>query len=204
MRNYDGLTLISDRGLIGNKDVIQCVSRSLMKFSCSLGLYEGYPLVFVHDVYKGSLFLVLPGLFPPSNFFSHVLSFELLNAWVALCCTWAILIPLESLFSLAWSPRWLLLLWELVNSTAEHWNVQKWACKQVLLVFFIDITTCLLRRSPLIPAADSRSPPTNLFIDSETPTSLQLHWTPPDGRVQHYKITYNPVSDAGAQQTVSL
>lgn len=57
---------------------------------------------------------------------------------------------------------------------------------------------------PLIPAADSRSPPTNLFIDSETPTSLQVRWNPPDGRIQHYKITYNPVSDAGAQQTVSL
>uniref|UniRef100_A0A8C4TTQ4 Collagen alpha-1(XX) chain n=1 Tax=Falco tinnunculus TaxID=100819 RepID=A0A8C4TTQ4_FALTI len=51
---------------------------------------------------------------------------------------------------------------------------------------------------------NSRSPPTNLFIDSETPTSLQVHWTPPDGRIQHYKITYSPVSDAGAQQTVSL
>uniref|UniRef100_A0A672UIA4 Collagen type XX alpha 1 chain n=1 Tax=Strigops habroptila TaxID=2489341 RepID=A0A672UIA4_STRHB len=51
---------------------------------------------------------------------------------------------------------------------------------------------------------NSRSPPSNLFIDSETPTSLQFHWTPPDGRVQHYKITYHPVSDAGAQQTVSL
>uniref|UniRef100_A0A8C3JYU8 Collagen alpha-1(XX) chain n=1 Tax=Calidris pygmaea TaxID=425635 RepID=A0A8C3JYU8_9CHAR len=49
---------------------------------------------------------------------------------------------------------------------------------------------------------NSRSPPTNLFVDSETPTSLQVHWTPPDGRIQHYKITYNPVSDAGAQQTI--
>ncbi|XP_035755165.1 collagen alpha-1(XX) chain [Egretta garzetta] len=49
---------------------------------------------------------------------------------------------------------------------------------------------------------NSRSPPTNLFIDSETSTSLQVHWTPPDGRIQHYKITYNPVSDAGAQQTI--
>uniref|UniRef100_A0A8C6NAI8 Uncharacterized protein n=1 Tax=Melopsittacus undulatus TaxID=13146 RepID=A0A8C6NAI8_MELUD len=49
---------------------------------------------------------------------------------------------------------------------------------------------------------NSRSPPTNLSIDSETPTSLQVHWTPPDGRIQHYKITYHPVSDAGAQQTI--
>ncbi|XP_077043417.1 collagen alpha-1(XX) chain [Agelaius phoeniceus] len=49
---------------------------------------------------------------------------------------------------------------------------------------------------------NSRSPPTNLFISSETPSSLQVHWTPPDGRVQHYKITYSPVSDAAAQQTI--
>uniref|UniRef100_A0A8C9NNF7 Collagen alpha-1(XX) chain n=2 Tax=Carduelinae TaxID=37599 RepID=A0A8C9NNF7_SERCA len=49
---------------------------------------------------------------------------------------------------------------------------------------------------------NSRSPPTNLFIGSETPSSLQVHWTPPDGRVQHYKITYSPVSDAAAQQTI--
>uniref|UniRef100_A0A8B9V526 Collagen alpha-1(XX) chain n=1 Tax=Anas zonorhyncha TaxID=75864 RepID=A0A8B9V526_9AVES len=51
---------------------------------------------------------------------------------------------------------------------------------------------------------NSRSPPTNLFIDSESPTSLQVHWKPPEGRVQHYKITYSPVSDTGAQQTVRL
>uniref|UniRef100_A0A8C3MDP1 Uncharacterized protein n=1 Tax=Geospiza parvula TaxID=87175 RepID=A0A8C3MDP1_GEOPR len=49
---------------------------------------------------------------------------------------------------------------------------------------------------------NSRSPPTNLFVSSETPSSLQVHWTPPDGRVQHYKITYSPVSDAAAQQTI--
>lgn len=112
--------------------------------------------------------------------------------------------PPRSVFSLAWSPGWLLLLWALVNSTAEHWSVQKWPQKQVLLALFIDFSSCLLCCSPLILAADSRSPPTNLFIDSETPTSLQIHWTPPDGRVQHYKISYNPVSDTGAQQTVSL
>ncbi|XP_068556910.1 collagen alpha-1(XX) chain isoform X2 [Anas acuta] len=49
---------------------------------------------------------------------------------------------------------------------------------------------------------NSRSPPTNLFIDSESPTSLQVHWKPPEGRVQHYKITYSPVSDTSAQQTI--
>ncbi|KGL80655.1 Collagen alpha-1(XX) chain, partial [Tinamus guttatus] len=49
---------------------------------------------------------------------------------------------------------------------------------------------------------NSRDPPTNLFIDSETPTSLQVHWDPPDGRIQHYRIIYSPVSDNRAQQTV--
>lgn len=49
-----------------------------MKFNCSLGLYEGYPSVFVCDVYKG-FFLVLPGLFPPSKIFFQVLEPELLN-----------------------------------------------------------------------------------------------------------------------------
>uniref|UniRef100_A0A8C5TCW1 Collagen alpha-1(XX) chain n=1 Tax=Malurus cyaneus samueli TaxID=2593467 RepID=A0A8C5TCW1_9PASS len=49
---------------------------------------------------------------------------------------------------------------------------------------------------------NSRSPPTNLFIDSESPSSLQVHWSPPDGRVQHYRITYSPVSDAADQQTI--
>uniref|UniRef100_A0A8V0ZRL3 Collagen alpha-1(XX) chain n=1 Tax=Gallus gallus TaxID=9031 RepID=A0A8V0ZRL3_CHICK len=48
----------------------------------------------------------------------------------------------------------------------------------------------------------SRSPPTNLFIDSESPTSLQIHWKPPEGRIQHYRITYSPVSDPSTQQTI--
>uniref|UniRef100_A0A8B9NT82 Collagen alpha-1(XX) chain n=1 Tax=Apteryx owenii TaxID=8824 RepID=A0A8B9NT82_APTOW len=56
---------------------------------------------------------------------------------------------------------------------------------------------------------NSRSPPTNLFINSETPTSLQIHWKPPDGRIQHYKITYSPVSDnsvmaSGKSSSVTL
>lgn len=71
-------------------------------------------------------------------------------------------------------------------------------------LLFIEISPCFLCCSPSIPVTDSRSPPTNLFIDSETPSSLQVHWTPPDGRVQHYKITYSPVSDAAAQETVSV
>uniref|UniRef100_A0A7M4EDF1 Collagen type XX alpha 1 chain n=1 Tax=Crocodylus porosus TaxID=8502 RepID=A0A7M4EDF1_CROPO len=49
----------------------------------------------------------------------------------------------------------------------------------------------------------SRNPPTNLFIDSETTSSLQIHWTPPDGRIQHYRVTYAPKSDDSARETVS-
>lgn len=56
---------------------------------------------------------------------------------------------------------------------------------------------------PFNPCTASRSPPTNLFIDSESPTSLQIHWKPPEGRIQHYRITYSPVSDPSSQQTVS-
>lgn len=56
---------------------------------------------------------------------------------------------------------------------------------------------------PFNPCTASRSPPTNLFIDSESPTSLQIHWKPPEGRIQHYRITYSPVSDPSTQQTVS-
>ncbi|XP_025018878.1 collagen alpha-1(XX) chain [Python bivittatus] len=38
----------------------------------------------------------------------------------------------------------------------------------------------------------AKNPPTNLFVDSETPSSLQVHWTPPDGTVLHYRISYTP------------
>ncbi|XP_019365652.1 PREDICTED: collagen alpha-1(XX) chain [Gavialis gangeticus] len=48
----------------------------------------------------------------------------------------------------------------------------------------------------------SRNPPTNLFIDSETTSSLQIHWTPPDGRIQHYRVTYAPKSDESARETI--
>uniref|UniRef100_A0A8C3Q616 Uncharacterized protein n=1 Tax=Geospiza parvula TaxID=87175 RepID=A0A8C3Q616_GEOPR len=51
---------------------------------------------------------------------------------------------------------------------------------------------------------NSRSPPTNLFVSSETPSSLQVHWTPPDGRVQHYKITYSPIMAPGKSSSVTL
>lgn len=89
-------------------------------------------------------------------------------------------------------------------SAAEQWNIQEGTWKHARLVPFTCTATKLSHCSPLIPGTDSRSPPTNLFIDSESPTSLQVHWKPPEGRVQHYKITYSPVSDTGAQQTVRL
>uniref|UniRef100_A0A8D0HJ24 Collagen alpha-1(XX) chain n=1 Tax=Sphenodon punctatus TaxID=8508 RepID=A0A8D0HJ24_SPHPU len=50
----------------------------------------------------------------------------------------------------------------------------------------------------------AKSPPSNLFINSETPSSLQLHWTPPKGQLQHYRVTYMPESDDSAQQTVAV
>uniref|UniRef100_A0A8C3RP78 Collagen alpha-1(XX) chain n=1 Tax=Chelydra serpentina TaxID=8475 RepID=A0A8C3RP78_CHESE len=41
----------------------------------------------------------------------------------------------------------------------------------------------------------SQSPPTSLIIDSETPTSLQVHWRPPGSHIQYYRVTYAPESD---------
>ncbi|XP_072852842.2 collagen alpha-1(XX) chain [Pogona vitticeps] len=40
----------------------------------------------------------------------------------------------------------------------------------------------------------AKNPPTHLVVDSETPSSLQIHWNPPDGAVQHYRLTYAPES----------
>uniref|UniRef100_A0A803TQ24 Collagen type XX alpha 1 chain n=1 Tax=Anolis carolinensis TaxID=28377 RepID=A0A803TQ24_ANOCA len=40
----------------------------------------------------------------------------------------------------------------------------------------------------------AKNPPTNLIIDSETPSSLQVHWHPPEGAVQHYRLIYTPES----------
>nr|XP_023970680.1 collagen alpha-1(XX) chain isoform X3 [Chrysemys picta bellii] len=50
----------------------------------------------------------------------------------------------------------------------------------------------------------SQSPPTNLVIDSETPNSLQVHWRPPGGHIQYYRVTYAPESDDSAQQTIMV
>uniref|UniRef100_A0A674I1D0 Collagen alpha-1(XX) chain n=1 Tax=Terrapene triunguis TaxID=2587831 RepID=A0A674I1D0_9SAUR len=50
----------------------------------------------------------------------------------------------------------------------------------------------------------SQSPPTNLVIDSETPNSLQVHWRPPGGHIQYYRVTYAPESDDSSQQTIMV
>ncbi|XP_053901396.1 collagen alpha-1(XX) chain isoform X3 [Malaclemys terrapin pileata] len=50
----------------------------------------------------------------------------------------------------------------------------------------------------------SQSPPTNPVIDSETPNSLQVHWSPPGGHIQYYRVTYAPESDDSAQQTIMV
>ncbi|KAM3839254.1 collagen alpha-1(XX) chain isoform 2-T4 [Vipera latastei] len=46
----------------------------------------------------------------------------------------------------------------------------------------------------------AKNPPTNLYVDSETPSSLRVHWTPPDAAVQHYRINYSPERSHSKQQ----
>uniref|UniRef100_A0A2K6LGQ5 Collagen type XX alpha 1 chain n=1 Tax=Rhinopithecus bieti TaxID=61621 RepID=A0A2K6LGQ5_RHIBE len=54
------------------------------------------------------------------------------------------------------------------------------------------------------PSTVNRSPPSNLALASETPDSLQVSWTPPRGRVLHYRLTYAPASGSGPEKSVSL
>ncbi|XP_045152907.1 collagen alpha-1(XX) chain [Echinops telfairi] len=56
-----------------------------------------------------------------------------------------------------------------------------------------------LRYTPL-----RRSPPTNLALASETPSSLQVSWTPPHGHVLHYRLTYTPASGSGPEKSLSV
>ncbi|XP_062835111.1 collagen alpha-1(XX) chain [Anolis carolinensis] len=50
----------------------------------------------------------------------------------------------------------------------------------------------------------AKNPPTNLIIDSETPSSLQVHWHPPEGAVQHYRLIYTPESGNKRQEMITV
>ncbi|XP_059836582.1 collagen alpha-1(XIV) chain-like isoform X1 [Hypanus sabinus] len=49
----------------------------------------------------------------------------------------------------------------------------------------------------------SRYPPTNLLIESKTPTSLQVSWDHSGGNVQHYKISYITVTGGHADEMIT-
>ncbi|XP_053169524.1 collagen alpha-1(XX) chain isoform X2 [Hemicordylus capensis] len=50
----------------------------------------------------------------------------------------------------------------------------------------------------------AKNPPTNLFLGSETPSSLQVHWNPPEGVVQHYRLTYTPEGGDKQQEMITV
>ncbi|XP_066480827.1 collagen alpha-1(XX) chain [Tiliqua scincoides] len=50
----------------------------------------------------------------------------------------------------------------------------------------------------------AKNPPTDLFVDSGTPNSLQVHWSPPEGAVQHYRLTYAPERGDKHQEMITV
>ncbi|XP_019492691.1 PREDICTED: collagen alpha-1(XX) chain [Hipposideros armiger] len=50
----------------------------------------------------------------------------------------------------------------------------------------------------------SRNPPSNLALASESPSSLRVSWTPPSGRVLHYRLTYALASGSGPEKLVTV
>uniref|UniRef100_A0A8D2KS13 Collagen type XX alpha 1 chain n=1 Tax=Varanus komodoensis TaxID=61221 RepID=A0A8D2KS13_VARKO len=50
----------------------------------------------------------------------------------------------------------------------------------------------------------AKNAPTNFFVDSETPSSLQVRWNPPEGAVQHYRLTYAPESGNKHQEMITV
>uniref|UniRef100_A0A670I2V4 Collagen alpha-1(XX) chain n=1 Tax=Podarcis muralis TaxID=64176 RepID=A0A670I2V4_PODMU len=50
----------------------------------------------------------------------------------------------------------------------------------------------------------AKNPPSNLFVDSETPSSFQVHWDPPEGAVQHYRLSYAPESGTKHQEMITV
>lgn len=49
-----------------------------------------------------------------------------------------------------------------------------------------------------------RSPPSNLALAPESPSSLRVSWTPPSGHVLHYRLTYVLASGSGPEKSVGL
>uniref|UniRef100_A0A452VB57 Collagen type XX alpha 1 chain n=1 Tax=Ursus maritimus TaxID=29073 RepID=A0A452VB57_URSMA len=47
-----------------------------------------------------------------------------------------------------------------------------------------------------------RSPPSNLALAPESPSSLRVSWTPPSGHVLHYRLTYVLASGSGPEKSV--
>ncbi|ELK04409.1 Collagen alpha-1(XX) chain [Pteropus alecto] len=48
------------------------------------------------------------------------------------------------------------------------------------------------------------SPPSGLALDSESPNSLRVSWTPPSGHVLYYRVTYVLASGSGPEKSVSI
>nr|XP_012421250.1 PREDICTED: collagen alpha-1(XX) chain [Odobenus rosmarus divergens] len=49
-----------------------------------------------------------------------------------------------------------------------------------------------------------RSPPSNLALASESPSSLRVSWTPPSGHVLRYRLTYVLASGSGPEKSISV
>ncbi|XP_034497453.1 collagen alpha-1(XX) chain [Ailuropoda melanoleuca] len=49
-----------------------------------------------------------------------------------------------------------------------------------------------------------RSPPSDLALAPESPSSLRVSWTPPSGHVLHYRLTYMLASGSGPEKSISV
>uniref|UniRef100_A0A8C3X363 Collagen alpha-1(XX) chain n=1 Tax=Catagonus wagneri TaxID=51154 RepID=A0A8C3X363_9CETA len=60
------------------------------------------------------------------------------------------------------------------------------------------------RSDPVSLHYNPRSPPSNLALASESPTSLRVSWMPPSGPVLHYRLTYALASGLGPEKSISV
>uniref|UniRef100_A0A452VB27 Collagen type XX alpha 1 chain n=1 Tax=Ursus maritimus TaxID=29073 RepID=A0A452VB27_URSMA len=60
------------------------------------------------------------------------------------------------------------------------------------------------RSDPVSLRYTPRSPPSNLALAPESPSSLRVSWTPPSGHVLHYRLTYVLASGSGPEKSVGL